>query len=178
MKQIPATPPVGSAASDGFSLSTFRESDIDEITRLLQTDAVTIDLAQLPLHYTRQHAVQYFEYLENLKQNQPEIASLKFAIREQCIGKPMGRIDVAPDVDGWKIGYWLGFDYWGQEIMTWACKEILAVARACGITKIYGQPKYGNWASRRVLDSRISKMSGDIFRLMNGILFVGEWKHS
>jgi [ribosomal protein S5]-alanine N-acetyltransferase len=138
--------------SERYYLTKFRHSDIDEITRLLQAHEVVASLAQIPLNYTRDDAVEHFNYLQTLEKNRPEIASLKFTIREKSSEKPMGRITLAQDEDGWNLGYWLGVEYWGQGIMTWACKEILQIAGKRGITKICAWPKCGNWASRRVLE--------------------------
>jgi [ribosomal protein S5]-alanine N-acetyltransferase len=138
--------------SSRFYLSSFRYTDIDEITRLLQNPAVVQNLAKIPVVYTRKNAVEFYDHLENLSRTHPEIARLKFTIREKGSEKPVGRIDVMPQGESWRLGYWLGMEYWGQGIMTWACTEILKVAREHGITKIRASPKRGHWASRKVLE--------------------------
>ena len=145
-------------ASSRFHLSKFRLTDVDEITRLLQAPAVLEHLAQIPLNYTRADALSYFEYLQKLEENCPEIASLKFTIRENDTDKAVGRIDLEPESEGWSLGYWLGREYWGKGIMSWACKEILEISRKRGIKKIFANPKCDNWASRKVLEKNGFKL--------------------
>jgi len=130
--------------------SSICATDIDEITRLLQDVVVLEDIAQVPHNYTRQDAIHLLHQLELLEQTRPDLASLKFTIRDKTNQKPVGRIDIRPD--GWKMGYWLGLEHWGQGIMTWACSEALKAARQHGICKVSASPKHGNWGSRKVLE--------------------------
>lgn len=135
-----------------FCLSSFLSSDIDEVTRLLQNAAVLENLAQIPIPFTRKAAVDYFHHLQDLALTKPEIASMKFTIRDKSSEKPVGRIDIMQDGVDWKIGYWLGQEYWGQGIMTWACGEVVKVAKQRGIPKLQASPRQCNLASRKVLE--------------------------
>lgn len=138
---------------DQLYLTPFRRDDVDQWVRLLSNPAVVQNLRVIPVPYTRQDGLDYANYLENEVITHPKRARLKFTIREKVDDKAIGKIDVMERGDDeWELGYWLGEEYWGRGIMTWACPQVLEAARREGIKKITATPKQGNRASRRVLE--------------------------
>lgn len=139
-------------AGEEYNVSSYRLTDVDEVFRLLSNPAVTKYLRTVPSPFTRQDAVNYYYFLQQELQTNPQRAKLNVTIRENATDKVVGAVRLEPDGEEWELGYWLGEEYWGRGIMTWAVKEALQIAKHEGIKKVYASPRQENAASRRVLE--------------------------
>ena len=138
--------------SEHYHLSSFRLTDVDEAFRHLSNPTVTKYLRTVPRPFTRQDALNYYYFLQQELQTNPRRAKLNFTIRENATDKAVGGVRLEPDGEEWELGYWLGEEYWGQGIMTWACKDALEIAKGEGIKKVYASPRQENAPSRKVLE--------------------------
>ena len=135
-----------------YHLSSFRLTDVDEVFRHLSNPEVTKYLRTVPSPFTRQDAVNYYYFLQQELQTNPQRAKLNLTVRDNVTDKILGGVRLEPDGEEWELGYWLGEEYWGQGIMTWACKNALQIAKNEGIKKVYAFPRQENGASRKVLE--------------------------
>ena len=138
--------------SENYHLSSFRLTDVDEVFRHLSNPTVTKYLRTVPRPFTRQDALNYYHFLQQQLQTNPRRAKLNIIIRENITDKAIGGVRLEPDGEDWELGYWLGEDHWGEGIMTWACKDVLQIAKREGITRVYASPRQENGASRKVLE--------------------------
>jgi [ribosomal protein S5]-alanine N-acetyltransferase len=130
----------------------FRRTDLEYMVKYLNNPAVVQNLRTIPVPYTKEEANKYHDYLEKDLESDPQKARLYCTIRE-VDGKPIGEISINKEHSGeWILGYWLGEEYWGKGIMTWACKTAVKAAKQEGIEKITAAPKCSNLASRNVLE--------------------------
>ena len=98
-------------------------------------------------------ANQYYDYLEKDLKSHPKRPRLQYTICDTD-EKPIGEVSIKEEHPGeWTLGYWLGEEYWGKGIMTWACKEAWKNAKGEGIEKVVAAPKCTNLASRKVLEN-------------------------
>jgi len=146
-----------------YHLSSFRRSDLDEMIRHLNNPAIVLNLRAIPVPYTHELGHKYYDFLEKEVAANPQRGRLKFIIRD-VEEKPVGEISVKREDNQWILGYWLGTEYWGKGIMTWACREALKAARREGVMKVIATPKQGNWSSRKVLEK-------------NGFKYVKDERH-
>jgi RimJ/RimL family protein N-acetyltransferase len=135
-----------------YHLSSYHLTDVDEAFRHLSNPAVTKYLRTVPSPFTREDAVNYYYFLQQELKKNPQRAELNLTVRETATEKLVGGVRLEPDGEEWELGYWLGEEFWGQGIMTWACKEALRIAKREGIKKVYASPRQENDASRRVLE--------------------------
>jgi [ribosomal protein S5]-alanine N-acetyltransferase len=130
----------------------FRRTDLEYMVKYLNNPAVVQNLREIPVPYTKEDANKYYDYLETHLQSSSQRARLRFTIRD-LDEKPIREISIKEEHPcKWIIGYWLGEEYWGKGIMTWACKKSLEAAKQEGIERIIATPKCTNLASRRVLE--------------------------
>jgi len=142
------------SVGEQYHLSSYRLTDVDDAFRFLSNPAVTKYLRRVPSPFTRQDAEDYYYALQQEAQSNPLRERLNFTVRNNTTDRIVGGIRLEPDGtgEGWELGYWLAEEYWGQGIATWACKEMLQVARREGIKKVCAWPRQENGASQRVLE--------------------------
>ena len=86
----------------------------------------------------------------------------------------IGGIGLIPETDdSCELGYWLGFEYWGQGYATEACKALLDYTKANTSFKNFRANVYkGNVASSKVLE-KIQFAGGFALRdAINKLLFL------
>lgn len=88
-------------------------------------------------------------------------------------GKAVGGIGIHPQEDimckNAELGYWLGEEFWGNEILTRAIPEVLKFAfETYDITRVYARPYGNNPASQRVLEKTgftlEARIEGNIYK--------------
>lgn len=146
-----------------YHLSSFRRSDLDEMILHLNNPAIVLNLRAIPVPYIHELGCKYYDFLEKEVTVNPQRGRLKFIIRD-TEEKSVGEISVKQEDDHCILGYWLGMEYWGKGIMTWACHETLKAAQREGIMKVIAAPKQGNWSNRKILEK-------------NGFKYVKDGQH-
>ena len=74
-------------------------------------------------------------------------------------GQVAGSVSIWEEEGKPEVTYWLGKEYWGQGIATWALKEFLAQKNQ--IRPIYARVAKDNLGSRRVLEKCGFKIIGE-----------------
>ena len=130
-----------------MSIRCIDRTDINDIVRLANDEAIARMTAQLPYPYTMAHAETWLSYLDTADHEHV------FAVchNEEFIGV-IGVVH-EPEHERAELGYWLGQPYWNKGYMTAAADMAIAYAfTVLGVQKIYARCFSDNPGSARVLE--------------------------
>lgn len=135
-----------------FLLRSWQEKDAVSLARYADDPEIAKNLRDVfPSPYTRKDAKEYIQICI-AKEGKKQICR---AI--EIDGLAVGSIGLFQGNDIYRksaeLGYWLGRDFWGNQIMTRAVQMICAEGfQILGLVRIYAEPFAGNSGSRRVLE--------------------------
>ena len=145
-----------------LSLERWRPEMAGEIARLADNPRIAANLRDVfPSPYTLEDARAY---LESCMAGDGEQQLTRAIVVE---GRPAGSIGIFRQGDVYRrsaeLGYWLGEEYWGRGIMTFAVRELCGEAfRRYDICRIYAEPFARNIGSRRVLEKAGFQLEGTL----------------
>ena len=108
-------------------LRPIKAGDEQQIYKFCSTEHIYKTLLTMPHPYTKQHAMDKVKSsLEHIKLGD----KFPFAITLKDNDDLIGIIDLRPNYElkFAEIGYWLGYEYWGQGIMTEAARAVMKFA--------------------------------------------------
>lgn len=145
-----------------LALRSWRMSDAPALAALLQDPLVRRDLREgLPDPYTTADAQAFLTQVMAADPNK----TFSFAIT--CQDVPVGNLGVLRQENihrhTGEMGYFLGRDYWGRGIATWAVRAAVAWLFAhTDLLRIYAEPLARNTASCRVLEKAGFQLEGTL----------------
>ena len=80
-------------------------------------------------------------------------------------GEMIGDSSLVKLENGYRLGYWLGEEYWGRGIMSNAVAEVLEIAKQEKVERVIADVKEGNWGSRKVLEKNGFKFCDEHYSL-------------
>ena len=149
--------------SEHYHLSKHTRDDAPQIVESLSNELIAKQLRAVPHPYNLSHALLWFDQLDE-DQKTPDIAPLRWCIRETSSRKLIGDISLKSMVDGrYQLGYWLAHEYWGKGIMTDAVAAVFKIVKRekTKVRKILVCMKEGNLGSRRVIEKLGFKAIGE-----------------
>ena len=108
-------------------LRPIKAGDEQQIYKFCSTEHIYKTLLTMPPPYTKQHAMDKVKSsLEHIKLGD----KFPFAITLKGNDDLIGIIDLRPNYElkFAELGYWLGYEYWGQGIMTEAARAVMKFA--------------------------------------------------
>ena len=138
----------------------WKREDAQDLQKSINDTRVLNNLTdRIPYPYHLQDAYDYIDAMLAVDENE----ILAFAI--EYAGHVVGSISVLRQEDIYRrsgeIGYYLGYDYWGQGIMSEAVKQAcLLIFEHSDIERIFAAPFDYNHASQRVLEKCGFKREG------------------
>lgn len=147
---------------DNVSFRAFRHSDAAQVALLLNDLRVTGDHMQVPYPYTKSHALEFIA--QTLTQTHSVDESyISYAIVDEN-DVIMGQVSLSSqEANRGYIGYWIGFDYWGQGLASKALAYMLNLAKEHGFIEIYGGCAEDNIASQKIMTKNGMKATGETF---------------
>lgn len=142
-----------------LTLKQLTLKDKRRLIELLGDARVSETLSRVPYPYTDDDA-QF--WLHHVSQNPLDLNIF-------CDNLLIGGIGLKPEVEGaCELGYWLGFEYWGEGYATEACKGLLDYAKkSTTFNSCQAAVVRGNAASIKVLEKVGFKLTGagEVFSL-------------
>jgi RimJ/RimL family protein N-acetyltransferase len=141
-------------------LNSFTELDAPIVAKLAGDIRVVEMTASLPYPYEVSMAV---DWISTHRKQQIEDNNYIFAIRLKENSDLIGCINIGLNVkhDRGYLGYWVGFDYWGNGYCTEALKKVIQFGfEEKHVTKIWAEHKTLNIASGRVMEKAGMKHEG------------------
>jgi len=163
-----------SESSSSLNLRTVKESDLPEITALLNNRTIWLNLRDVvPFPYKLEDALDWYKFISNNKYS----LCLTIEVNSRICG--VISLDFKPDVyrKAAEIGYWLGEVAWGKGIATEAVRQLTIYAfEQYDLARIEARVFGWNAASKRVLEKVGFTHEGTI---RNGVfkdgLLTDEW---
>ncbi|NQU77688.1 GNAT family N-acetyltransferase [Candidatus Falkowbacteria bacterium] len=136
--------------SKNFTLRPYKKSDEKSLILNINNKKIYRNMSRVPYPYTSKDANEWITQTFK-KAKKKESNEVNFAIA--VAGEVAGGISLF-DISGHKaeIGYWLGENYWGQGIMSAACKLVTKFGlEKLKLIRIYAFVFPWNKASMKVL---------------------------
>src|SRR5437764_196542 len=138
--------------SKDFYLSRHSREDTPRVVKSLNNPSISNMLRLPPFPYTPEDADKWYTFLEGEKITDPDTARFRWSIRNVSSGEMIGDSSLVKLENGYRLGYWLGEEYWGRGIMSNAVAEVLEIAKREKVERVIADVKEGNWGSRKVLE--------------------------
>lgn len=138
--------------TDRLILNSFKIEEAELVSKLAGDYRVVEMTASIPYPYETQMAV---EWLNSHEKQKEEHGNHIFAIRLKDTMQLIGCINIGFNEkhDRGYMGYWIGYDFWGQGYCTEALKEIIKYGFSFkNINKIWAEHKTLNIPSGRVME--------------------------
>lgn len=121
-------------------------ADVKAIARLANDRRIAENTRRLPHPYSEDHAIDFVRLAADTENEVAFLIEHDFA--------PVGAVGVqwhTPDCP--EIGYWLGFEYWGQGLGTEAARAVIDyVFEEFDHELLYGHARVANPMSRNILE--------------------------
>lgn len=130
--------------TERLTLKKLGIADKERLINLIGDSRVSETLSNVPYPYTDEDA-EY--WLDSVKTSEFKLSIFQNSVL-------IGGIGLLPEADdSCELGYWLGFEYWGQGYATEACNALLDYTKANTSFKNFRANVYkGNVASSKVLE--------------------------
>jgi len=129
-------------------------ADVKAIARLANDRRIAENTRRLPHPYLQEHAV---EFVRSIAENRNELV---FLIEQNFV--PVGMTGISwSEPESPELGYWLGFEHWGQGFGTEAARALIDYFfEAFDHELLHGRARVANPMSRNILEKCGFQWSG------------------
>ena len=129
-------------------------ADVKAIARLANDRRIAENTRRLPHPYLQEHAV---EFVRSIAENRNELV---FLIEQNFV--PVGMTGISwSEPESPELGYWLGFEHWGQGFGTEAARAVIDFFfEEFDLDHLYSGARVANPSSRNILEKCGFQWSG------------------